>query len=310
MAIKKRERTLTPEEFKEKQKRDYAPFWLHSEVLFGAKLYPVSETFKKNVTIIFLLDVADYTTERIAEQLLAWNQKYSKLPWQGVLAFQQKYAFLKNQKFFERFKNQIVFLDPFGELFERFGSKKEPVALILKNGEFISSMPLLPNFPEMVFKLEMEFQKTLRLDDDGLPLANIEKWNKKNAPTEQNTVTPEQVSTFGEWNGSNTLLITEKNGSILSAPFRGRLLRLIAMAHPNARDPIKVSIMFNEKPLSNSIQNNIIHEESNGTTVFELNKTNGIYDLIQADHELTGVVKLTFLNAYDNGAVFYEFKIA
>ena len=310
MAIKKKERMLTPEEFKAKQKRDYESFWINSHVLFGANLYPVDDAFTKQVTILFLLDPADFTTERVIEIIQTWKTKYDKLQWDCVLTFQQKYAFMKNPKFYERFKNQKIFIDTFGELFERFGSKSEPVAVVLKNGEFISSMPLLPNFLEMSYQLEQQLQSTLRMDDIGLPLAKVEKWSKKNAPLEQQNITPDQVTTFGEWNGTTSLLMTEKNNSILSIPFKGRFLRLVAMAHPNSRDPIKVSITLNEKSLATSIQSSAVHEDNSGITTIELTKNNGIYDLIQSETPLTGVVKLTFVNTYDNGAVFYEFKIA
>ena len=157
MALKKKERVLTRAEFIAKQKRDYAPFWINSTVLFGANLFPVEESFTKQITILFLLDVANYSTERAACMLQNWNEKYAKLHWESVFVFQQKYAFLKNTKFFERYKNQKVFLDTFGELFERFGSQTEPVAVILKNGELISSMPLLPNFPEMMYQYEQDY---------------------------------------------------------------------------------------------------------------------------------------------------------
>ena len=310
MAIKKKERVLTPDEFKAKQKRDYEYFWINSNVIFGANLYPVDDHFTKQVSILFLLDPADFTTERAVDLIQNWKIKYDKLQWDAILVFQQKYAFMKNPKFFDRFKNQKIFIDTFGELFERFGSKKEPVSVVLKNGEFISSMPLLPNFLDMSYQLEQQLQSTLRMEDPGLPLSKSEKWSKKNVPMEQQNITPDQVTTFGEWNGTANLLMTEKNNSVLSIPFKGKFLRLVAMAHPTSRDPIKVSITFNEKPLATSIQTSVVHEDNSGVTSIELNKNNGIYDLIQSDTPLTGVVKLTFINTYDNGAIFYEFKIA
>ncbi len=309
MALRKKERVLTPEELKAKFKRDYAPFWINSEVIFGANLYPVSDSFTKQATLLFLLDAADFTTEKVTDLLYSWKQKYGKLQWESVLIFQPKYTFLKNPKFFDRFKNQKIFLDTFGELFERFGSNQEPVAVMLKNGEMVASIPLSPDFSEASLQLEQQLQKSLRQDDPGLPLAIVEKWNKK-MYAKQQSVTPEGVSTFGEWNGSKTLLVTEKNGSILSLPFKGKILRLVAMAHPEARDPIKVSITLNERPLPSTLQPSFMHGDDTGATLFELNKTTGIYDLFHSENEITGVIKLTFLNVYDNGAVFYEFKIA
>jgi len=310
MALKKRERVLTPVEFKAKQKRDYEQFWINSEAIFGANLYPIVESFSKQVTVLFLLDVADFTTERTAELLNQWHHKYAHLKWDGILVFQQKYAFLKTHKFFDKFKNQKIFLDPFGELFERFGSEKEPVAVILKDGELISSIPLLPNYIETTLQLEHQLQLALRIGDLGLPLPLIEKWTKKNVALDQKTVLPDGVSTFGEWNGNKNFLTTEKNGSVIAFPFKGKSLRLVAMAHPNARDSIKVSITFNEKSIPIALQNSLIQQEDLGITLFEINKTSGIYDLIHSEAELTGIIKLTFLNAFDNGAVFYGFKTA
>ena len=156
MAIKKKVRTLSPAEYRENQKKEYASCWINSEVIFGANLFPVQESFTQKITILFLVDAADYTAERIMEVMQLWNQKYLNLKWDDVLVFQQKYAFIKNQKFIDRYKHQKIFLDTFGELFERFGSKTEPVAVLLKNGEFVSSMPLLPKFTDQIFQLEIE----------------------------------------------------------------------------------------------------------------------------------------------------------
>jgi len=307
---KKRERALTPEEFKEKQLKDYTPFWIHSDVLFGTQLYPVDEAFTQQITILFLLDVADFTTERIFEEMKDWKLKYGKLPWMSVLVFQQKYAFLKNAKFFDRYKNQPILLDPYGELFERFGSQKEPVAVVLKNGQMVTSIPLLPNFSEKLYQLEHEFQRTLRAGDIGLPLPTPMTWAKKDVPADQEAILSDRVSTFGEWNGTKALLMTEQNGAILSLPFKGRFFRMIAMAHPNARESIRVSITLNEKPLPITTPGSLLHEDAKGASVFELNKITGIYDLVHSDHELSGIIKLHFSNAYENGVVFYEFRAA
>ena len=314
MALKKKERVLTQDELKIKLNKDFAPFWINSEVLFGPNLFPVSDAFSKKVTLLFLFDIADFTTEKTIEILNLWAHKYINLQWGGVLVFQQKHAFLKNPKFFERYKNQKIFIDSFGELFKRFGSENEPVAVVLKNGEFVSSIPLNPNFSDAFLQIEQQLQVSLRTDDLGLPLPFVEKTVQKNISSKQQSVTPENVSTFGEWSGSSTMIMTEKNGSILSIPFKGKKLRLLAMAHPNSRDPVKVSITFNEKSVTGAYKGSIIHEDMTGATagqtIFELNKTTGIYDLINSENELTGVMKLTFLNTYDNPAIFYEFRIA
>ena len=182
--------------------------------------------------------------------------------------------------------------------------------MIFKNGEFVSSFPLLPDLNEKFFTFEIEFQKILRINDDGLPLPIAEKMGAGTSPVAQEIVTPDLVSTFGKWEGGSTLLLTEQNDSIISIPFRGRFLRLLAMAHPNAHDPIKVAITFNEKALPNNFHTALVRDDKKGNTVFDLNKTIGIYDLIQSDREIVGIIKLNFINAFDNGAVFYGFRIA
>ncbi len=308
MTIKKREKTLTPEEQKIKMKNTYAPFWFNSEVLFGADLYPVSESFSQGVTVLFLMDVADFTSERISEFLLSWNIRYSKLPWSAVIVFQQKYAFMKNNSFIEKYRNHKVFLDPFGELFERFGSGKEPVAVILKAGQLATSMPLLPDLSKSLYQLESEFQRILRSDDTGLPLPSIEKWNKTNAPMQQSTFVAKQVTTSGKWSGNEDMIFSEDNNSSISISFKGKVLRMVAMAHPNALEPVRTKIMFNDKPIYKDLQGPLIHEDNTGSTTLEINKTTGIYDLILSDHEISGIFKITFPNLYDVGVVFYEFK--
>ncbi len=308
MALKKREKTLTIEEQREKMRKDYGPFWFNSEVLFGANLFPVSETFSKEITVLFLLDIADYTTERIVEFLHEWNTRYAKLPWTAVIAFQQKYAFLKTNKFMDRLRNQKIFLDTFGDLFERFGSGKEPVAVILKAGQLVTSMPLLPDLSKSLYQLEVELQKALRSEDAGLPLPVIEKWSKKNVPMSQTTHSANQVTSSGAWTGSDSMIYSEDNNTSISIPFKGKSLRMIAMAHPNALEAVKARITFNDKPVYKDVQGPLIHEDNTGSTTLDINKTTGIYDLILSEQELTGIIKLTFLNVYDVGVIFYEFK--
>jgi hypothetical protein len=310
MVNKKREKEITPEQMKEKFRKEFSSFWLNSEVLFGANLFPVANSFSQEVTIIFLLDASDFTTERVCEIMQSWSVKYSKLPWTPVIAFQQKYAFMKNSKFLERYRNQKIYLDVFGDLFERFGSGSEPVAVLLKNGELISSMPLLPNISESLYALESELQKCLRLDDPGLPLPVPEKWAKKGLPMSQNVISAGNVTTSGEWNSTETMLFTENNNTTISVPFKGKHLRMIAMAHPNALEPVKASITFNEKSLYNGIQGPIVHDDNTGASIIEINKTIGNYDMIQSDHEISGIVKITFTNVYDVGVIFYGFRIA
>jgi hypothetical protein len=309
MALKKREKILSPEAIKENLKKELAPFWINSDVLFSTQLYPVSDKFTKQICIVFLLDIADYCSTQALDNLLAWQKKYDKLPWFPVIVFQQKYLFFKNRKFFDQFKNSIVFFDAFGELFARFGSNKEPVALILKNGEMVSSLPLLPNFGDQLKKIESELQKLLRLDDPGLPLPQINSQYKKMNES-MSTVGIDKVSTLGEWNGSKTMLYAEENNVEVSFGFKGKKLRLVAMTNPDARETVRVSISFNDKPLPFPMRTELIREDSKGLALFEIDKTQGIYDIVFTETTMTGVIKLKFLNVFDNGVVFYEFRIA
>ena len=310
MVNKKREKEVTPEQMREKYRKEYSQFWMNSEVMFGANLFPVSPGFANEITVVFLLDAGDFTTERVCETMQAWNIKYAKLPWTPVIAFQQKYAFMKNAKFTDRYRNHRVFLDVFGDLFERFGSGSEPVAVLLRKGELIGSYPLLPEIGSTLSQLEGELQKCLRIDDPGLPLPVPEKWVKKGGPVNQNTIPAGSVTTFGEWTASETMLFTENNNTSISIPFKGKHLRMVAMAHPNALESVKASITYNEKSLYNGIQGPLVHDDNVGASIFEINKVIGTYDLIQSEHELTGIVKITFTNVFDVGVIFYGFRIA
>jgi hypothetical protein len=308
MTAKKRDKEVTPDQMREKYKNELAGFWLNSEVLFGPNFFPIAPTFTESVTILFLLDAGDFTTERMIEALHTWTTKYTKLPWIPVLVFQQKYAFMKNQKFLDRYKNQKIFIDVFGELFDRYGSSQEPVAVLLKNGQLTTSTPLLPDLSGNLFQIENELQKLLRVDDPGLPLPVAEKWSKKGAPMEQKFIKPTEVTTSGEWNGSDAMLFTESNNATISIPFKGKHLRMVAMAHPNSLESVKASVTFNDKSLYNGIQGPMIHDDNSGNSMIDINKAIGNYDLIQSDHEITGIIKITFLNVYDIGVIFYGFK--
>ena len=113
MALRRKERPLSPEELREKLSLQNIQNWLHSEPLCAlptdaessASLLPLTETAEKELLVICLLDAGDYLSDRMIEVLAVWKSRYANLAWRGVVVFEQKYLFLKNSRFFEHYKH-------------------------------------------------------------------------------------------------------------------------------------------------------------------------------------------------------------
>jgi hypothetical protein len=322
MPLRKKEKVLSPAEIKEKIKKDSASHWMHSEPLFGIYSFPegprllaVSDNAEHEVLLVFLLDAADYVTDRILDALALWKDRYRKLNWKPVLVFQQKYQFLKNAKFYERYKASPVFhtipiyLDPFGELFEKYGSQKEPVALFLNRGEMAYSTPMMIDFPDKLLEIEAQLHRNLRQQDDGLPLPLLYRYDIT-APIDQRQVKASEMTQTGNWIDGRTSLITDDPHAVLSFGFEGKSLRLIATLHPQARENAKIYITLDDQPLNHTLHSPLIHENDKGQSVLEINRNTGIYEILHSNQPIRGIVKFHFHLVIETPVIFYELRQA
>lgn len=320
--LKSSKKPLTPEEMKKRLLTQMAEAWLHSDPLCsflpdanGPKIFPLDPKVESGILVVFLLDVGDYCTERALEVLSAWKEKYRGLNWLPILSFQQKYLFIKNPKFLERYRNMPqfaktpIFIDPLGEWFETFGVKDQPVLLFFNKGVLFFKEALLPDFYKTIELAETQLQEALRLDDPGLPLPNVQKITPE-LTTDLKIIPPDALIQTGYWVPANRSLVTDDSHAALSFPFEGKKLRLMAVTHPQARESSRIQISFNHEPVPVSKHGAQVHLNDKGVAVMDINRASGIYELINSDEVLKGTIEMKFLNALENAVVIYELRTA
>ncbi len=318
---RRKEQPPSPEEIKQKIIAAQVPFWRNSEphcalTLVGdaIKPIPLSTTAEQSLIILFLLDLGDYTTDRICEVLTDWRQKYRDLPWSPVLIFEQKYLFLNSPKFLERFKTNAAYntspivLDAQGEWFQHFQTNGEPYVVFLNQGNVVLKEKLWPDLNKRIDFLDEQLQELLRINDPGLPLEEIiprapfEKMDRK-------VIKADGVIQGGVWTQANQSLLSDNSQAALSFEFEGKYLRLISLTHPQAREDCKVLVTLNDQPIPVPSHGAHLHKADKGQSQMEINRATGIYELISSESVMKGKIKMTFTNAVENPVIFYELRV-
>ena len=317
MALRRKERPLTLDEIKEKISVSTKEQWTHCEPLCGytvlvenGKLIPLSPKAENTIFIIFLLDVADYATDRILELLMSWQERYRRLPWTPILAFRSKYVFQKNQRFYERFRHINafptipIFIDQQKDWFNYFDCAS-PSIVFYSQGNLIFKSSLGEDFSEQVRLAEVKLQETLHLNNPGLPLFAVEKISL-DKPIDRSSQLHSDMSLSGYWTLTEGSMATDDPNAKITIPFSGTHLRLVSITHPQARENTKAQIFLDNKPLSPALHGKQVNSGDRGQSVFEINKYAGIYDLVQSDRLIQGTISIKLLNALENPLMVYE----
>ena len=321
MAIRRKERPLTPDEIKEKLIQSTHEHWLHGDPLCGytplidgGKIIPLIPKGENTIFLFFLLDAGDYATDRTLEILGKWQERYRKLPWTPVLIFRSKYLFQKNPRFFERFR-QIgsfqalpLFIDPQDEWFEFF-KVKGPTLVFSYQGTIHFNEPLNPGFTAQIEKAESKFQELLHLNDHGLPLVEVEPFSIS-LPMDHSSKNYTDVTQVGYWKNAGNGIATDDPNAKLSFSFSGTHLRFLAITHPQARENAKAQIFLDDIPLAANIHGEQVHPGDRGQSILEVNKHFGVYEIIASDRKIQGVVTIKFINTLENPVIFYELRMA
>ena len=322
MALKKKERPLSPEELKQKLRKETSSRWLHGEPEFaftmtpqGQVMLPLTEGMEKKLTLLFLLDAGDFLTSRVFEAIQIWRDRYKQLPWQTIVAVQQKYLFLKDPKFFDVFKTikgfstVPIYIDPFGELFEKYGSTKEPVLAMLNKTQLVYSTPLLPNFDQKLLESESTLQTQLRNQDPGLPLPLLYQYQIE-AQVDKKVIKGNDFVLEGNWMDAGGAWMTNDPKAALTILFEGNHLRCISTLHPQARNPCRLPFTLNGAALNQNIAGESVRYDENGHSLIEVSSSQGIFDLIEAKEKQKGLVKIQMTHAEQNPIIFYEARFA
>ena len=322
MAMRRKEKVLTIEEVKAKIIDQSTEKWLHSEPLLGIaafsdglKMIPLHSISEQGTLLLFMIDLGDYNVELVLEVLAQWMNEYKGLPWKPVIVFQPKYLFLKSSKFLDRFRSHQVFnsipifTDPLGEWFDYFGNSKESGLVIFHQGNVVFKENFGNQFHAKMKAAEKQFQDILRVDDPGLPLFEITDTITKKKP-DLKKIELENLIQGGTWIQANDSLVTEDSNASLQFQFEGQCLRLLAITHPQARENTRFLIYLNDEPLSSVHYGKSTHQGDRGSAFSEINKSSGIFELIDADTPIKGKVTLKFLNTLQNPVIIYSLRSA
>jgi hypothetical protein len=321
MAIRRKEKQLTLPEIKEKARDHTKEFWMHGEPLLGftphlegGALVPLAPKAESDLLAFFFLDPADYITDRVLETITLWHELYKKLPWTPIVVFRSNYLFLKNPRFFDRFRtmpsfqNLSVFLDDQGEWFQ-LKQVPGPTLLLSVGNETILSAELNDDYVSKLFLAEQKLQSTLRRVDAGLPLVEVTKHESK-SPIDLSRALASETNLTGFWSNAESGLASDDPTAKISFPISGTHVRLIAVTHPQARENTKLQIFLDDLPVPASLHGAQVHPGDRNQSVLEINKFSGIYELIKSDRKLNGTITLKFLNTLENPVVLYGLRIA
>ncbi len=321
MARKKKEKVQTLEEIKEGLRKNTASRWLRGELHFGLvptptglQFLPLTEPAENQTLLIFMIDPADYTLDLLYDLMDSWRNRYRKLKWLPIFALQQKYPFMKTGLFFDKFKahpcfpNLATYLDPFGELFEKYGSQREPVVALFHKGELRFSESLLGNFSEKITELENQLQLALRQDDPGIPLPLILPYVFKGI-TDSGSFIPAEITRAGRWLDSKTSLTTDDQQATLSAQINSNCVRLVCLLHALARKTCRVHVTLNGEPLPKPLHGENVRMDEKGNCLVEVDRLNGMYEIISAPDAIKGELKFHFVSVIENPIIFYELRM-
>jgi hypothetical protein len=177
--VRRRDREPTPEEAIEIAREDNLPFWHDSPPLFaayrektgGAKIFPIDPEFIQKRFLLVLLD--PYSTSGIAglSDAIEFDRRFGDqgLPLLLILrlsfAFQKATGYLENLAQKSRWNFPVCY-DPDGAIFEAFGVKDVPHAVVMDKGSVLAK----ETGPLWAQKLEPFLHRYLREGDPGLSL--------------------------------------------------------------------------------------------------------------------------------------------
>ncbi|MBU6154509.1 MAG: hypothetical protein KGP28_09435 [Bdellovibrionales bacterium] len=319
--MKRKEKPLTIEEIKTKLTLENAGNWIHSEPHFslistpeGIRILPLSSKAETEILLLFFVDLTRYSSETVLEAIDRLHQEYKGLPWRPVLIIEPKYLFLRDSLFFDRFRSfksfasTAILLDTKGEWFEHFNASEGRI-LLLHRGMEILQTPILPEVSNQLSKIEHALQDGLRLEDPGLPLYRVRPQNFTHVPDLQ-VITPRELTTTGTWATTPTSIVSEDSNAQVSFYFEGTRLRFVANSHPNSREHTRFILTLNQEPLASSHYGSNTKLGEKGSSVSEIGKSHGIYELISSTTPLRGEIRINFLNAVENPVIVYGFRTA
>jgi hypothetical protein len=316
--MRRREKPLSPEQIRDRCLKEYSESWKHSEPHFGflpdGSMLSLSKTFAQDICILFLLDSADYTTERVMDFLVYLKLQYPRLPWTPIFIFSYKYEFLKNIKFYDRYKSfnhfstTSMFIDQFQHLDRMHKVAGEPTVVFFHKSHDITKVQLTYQLSNDLCRVEETLQNALRMNDPGLPLPRIapHEWT---APIDHTRYQLKDTVQDGSWfpvEGGG--IVTDDPKATVSFVVNAKTLRLISVLHPQARDACKIHVTLDDKAVPTNLCGSNLKPDDKGHTLVEINRFQGNYELLNSNAAVKGMIKLHFVSVIENPVIFYEMR--
>lgn len=244
MAIKRREKPLTPEEAINKAKQELAPYWFGCpEPLMtavrndkGVQAYPLDSRMTDRAWLIFFVSPFSLSARDALLYAQSWANRYEPQKLNVMVVVRLPYAFtadtLWGHKYSQRFEARVVtVMDREALLHQAFQVQEQPKIILLHQNKKVIDR----SGPAWFQGAEIEIQKFLRESDPGLPL--FEPMTEPEQPIKEmpfvNFGTSEKdegIVFQGKWAREADRVIAQDSHASLSFKCTGKRLAMIAQS--------------------------------------------------------------------------------
>jgi hypothetical protein len=178
MAIRRREKPLTPSEAIELTKREFAPYWFGCSEPYmagirnesGVQAYPLDSRMTDRAWLIFFIDPFSLAARDCLSYARSWAHRYESQRLGVMVISKLPYAFSKLSEWGHKFSHQfhepvVSVMDHNGLLHEAFKVETSPKVILLDQ----SKIALDRSGHDWLANAELDIQRFLRRNDPGLP---------------------------------------------------------------------------------------------------------------------------------------------
>lgn len=183
MAVRRREKPLTPAEALDKTKKQLLPFWIGSEPLLagvrqavGVRAFPLDSRMVDRPWMLLFMDPFAISSRDILNYAEKWVNRYDQQKFSVLLVLQLPYAFSRDSEWVHRevsfqHLNSAAVMDTQGLLSEAFQVKQRP-RLVVMNA---NKIPIDKTAKDWCDGTESALQTLFRGMDPGLSLFPVMK---------------------------------------------------------------------------------------------------------------------------------------
>lgn len=319
----RKEKKLSPGQAIELAKREVKNLWIGSTPLLtaaktkkGVTIYPIDEAFAKpKAWALFFIDITLYTGDLIRDYIRTWHFRFSSFDIGFIIFIRTPYSFIEEAKvpaeiLVEQKKLKYLYVLDKNDLYaEGFGVDSWPRFLLISGSEFFCNL----EGEKLVNEGEEMIHKFLRQEDPGLPLSMSYVTQKiypsdlkslefgkgrgtqfERLPENEENFTPEENTLYfkGAWNQDKECIQSSEGGASICFLLQGTSLMLIAGGKTNTKDPARLNIEVNDRPIFQEYMENGIEQGEQGETLIRIGE-NKSYPLLKNLKDKASKIKFT-----------------